>query len=65
MQSGKSSRLITISLLGWLLLSFPILSIVSRQRVIFGIPILFFYVFLVWLGFIFFTWLVTKMKCKK
>lgn len=65
MQTGKSTKLITISLVGWLLLSFPLLSIFSTTGVIFGIPLLFLYVFVIWIVFIALTFWVTKMGSGK
>ena len=65
MQSGRSSRLITVSVVGWLLLSFPILSIVSHPFSISGIPVLFFYVFTVWLAIIFATFMLSKTRSGK
>ena len=60
MRSGRSSKLITVSVVGWLILSFPILSIVSHPVCVSGIPVLFFYVFAVWLAIIFATFMLSK-----
>ena len=60
MQTGKSTKLITISLVGWLLLSFPLLSIFSTTSAVMGIPVLFLYVFAIWIVFIALTFWVTK-----
>ena len=60
MQTGKSTKLITVSLVGWLLLSFPLLSIFSTTGAVLGIPVLFLYVFSIWLTFIVITFLITR-----
>ena len=38
--------------LGGLALNFPLLSLFSREELVFGVPVLFFYLFLFWLVFV-------------
>ncbi len=59
---GKSSKMIVLSLLGWLVLSFPLLSIVSVFESVLGIPVLFLYVFTAWLLFIGVIFLISQSR---
>jgi hypothetical protein len=45
----RNKRLIALFLLGYILLNNPILSLFNRPRLVFGIPLLFFYIFGVWI----------------
>jgi len=46
--SQKTARLVALFLLGWLLFNFPMLSLFSLNRLVFGIPSLYLYIFGVW-----------------
>jgi hypothetical protein len=46
----KQQQLVVISLLLLLLLSYPIISIFNKPRLVGGIPLLYLYLFFVWLG---------------
>lgn len=41
-------RLASVTLLGLVLLNFPLLSLVSKPVLIAGVPVLFIYIFIVW-----------------
>ena len=41
-------RLIALFLLGWVLFNFPLLSLFNRPATLFGIPILYIYIFAAW-----------------
>lgn len=41
-------RLITIVLLGCVLFNYPVLSLFSKPNALFGIPLLYFYLFAIW-----------------
>jgi hypothetical protein len=43
-----SSRLAAVGVLGFLLLNYPLLSLVDIPRLVFGIPLLWIYLYLVW-----------------
>ena len=45
-------RLVVLALAGWLLFGYPFLSVFSRQERLFGVPLLYVYVFAAWGGFI-------------
>jgi len=49
MQSEKTAKIISIAFLAFLLLNFPIIGLFGKELFIFGWPLLYFYVFLVWL----------------
>jgi hypothetical protein len=48
-ESVRSKRLIALFLLGYVLLNNPILSLFNLPRMVWGIPLLFFYIFGVWI----------------
>ncbi len=41
-------RLLALFLLGWALFNFPLLSIFNRAATLFGIPVLYVYIFVAW-----------------
>jgi hypothetical protein len=43
-----SPRLAAVGVLGFLLLNYPLLSLVDLPRLVFGIPLLWIYLYLVW-----------------
>ena len=47
-----AQRLVALFVLGWLLFSFPLLSLFNRGGAVFGIPLLYAYLFGVWVGLI-------------
>ncbi len=48
----RGQRFIALFLLGWLLFNYPLLAVFSRHAFIFGIPLLYLYLFSAWLGLI-------------
>lgn len=52
MRRRRGSRLIVLFALGWVLLSFPLLSLWDRPTEILGLPLLPLGLFLVWAGLI-------------
>ena len=44
----RSERLVALCLLGFLLFNYPLLAVFNVQATVFGIPVLYAYVFLVW-----------------
>ena len=48
----QAQRLVALFVLGCLLFSFPLLSLFNTGGVIWGIPVLYAYLFGVWIGFI-------------
>jgi len=48
----RSERLIGVLIVGLLALNYPLLSLFSRERLLFGVPLLYLYLFAVWSFFI-------------
>ncbi len=44
----KGERLIALALLGFLLFNYPLLSLFSTERTVFGVPVLYAYLFASW-----------------
>ena len=47
-RNRRSQRLIALACLGGLLLNYPLLSIFNSPRTIWGVPLLYAYLFVVW-----------------
>ena len=62
--SKKNKRLVALFLLGCVLLNFPILSLVNLQILIFGLPLLYVYLFSVWCLLICLTALATLFRSR-
>jgi hypothetical protein len=60
-----AGRLIGLFLLGVLLFNFPLLYLFNRPALYLGIPVLYFYLFAVWLMIIFFMLLISRYKSDK
>jgi hypothetical protein len=63
--SQINKRLVALFLLGCVLLNFPILSLVNLKILIFGLPLLYVYLFGVWGLLISLTALVTLFRSRK
>ncbi len=48
----QNERLIVLLIIGIIALNYPLLSLFSKVKLIFGIPLLYFYLFSVWIIFI-------------
>jgi hypothetical protein len=49
MKRRYRDQIIVLFLMGTLALNYPLLSVVNRQHLFWGIPLLYLYIFLVWL----------------
>jgi hypothetical protein len=60
--SGKlrRERLVALALVGFLAMNYPLLQLVDHGRIWFGVPLLYFYLFLVWALFILLVALVLE-----
>jgi len=47
-----AQRLAAVFLLGCLLFNYPLLALFNKSAAVFGIPVLYAYIFVAWLGFI-------------
>jgi hypothetical protein len=56
----RGERLIGLLIAGIVLLNFPLLSVFSVNRMIFGIPVLYLYLFVVWVLIIIITRIVLR-----
>lgn len=48
----QNERLIGVFVIGVIVLNYPILSLFSKIRLLFGVPVLYLYLFLIWALFI-------------
>lgn len=48
----RKERLVVLPLVGVIALNYPLLSLFSRVKLLFGVPVLYLYLFAVWLLFI-------------
>ncbi|MEO5362927.1 MAG: hypothetical protein H7838_04805 [Magnetococcus sp. DMHC-8] len=58
----RKERLLALAVLGGLALNFPLLSLFSRDELVFGIPVLFFYLFCFWSLFVLLIALVVRHR---
>ena len=65
MANDRISKIIGITLLAFVLLNFPIISLFGKDIFIFGIPLLYFYIFFVWISFIIVTAILLGRKDKE
>lgn len=49
----QNERLIAMLIIGIIALNFPLLSLFSKAQLIFGIPVLYLYIFFIWMLLIF------------
>ena len=61
----KNKRLVGLFLLGWVVFNFPILSLFDLDRMIFGIPLLYVYIFGAWALLIVLMALNTGVRASK
>jgi hypothetical protein len=59
-ENKKNKRLVALFLFGFVLLNYPILSLLNINRMILGFPLLYIYIFGVWGLLIFLAGLVTS-----
>jgi hypothetical protein len=63
--SKQNKRLVALFLLGCVLLNFPILSLFNLEILIFGLPLLYVYLFGMWCLLIGLTALVTRFRSRE
>lgn len=59
---SKYGRYIGIFILGCALFCYPVLSIFNKKSVLFGIPVLFVYIFVAWMGLLLLIHLASKTR---
>ncbi len=61
MKRLRNARLLALFVLGWLLISFPLLSLWDRDVLVFGLPLFPLGLFLIWAGLILaLAWLMER-----
>ena len=63
-KARKNKRLVGLFLLGCVLFNYPLLSLFNLKTMIFGVPLIFFYVFSGWTLLILLAALVTKTRSR-
>ncbi len=63
--SKINKRLVALFLLGCLLLNFPIISLFNLEILIFGLPLLYVYIFIIWCLIIGLTALATLFRSRQ
>ena len=58
----KIQRLLVLFVFGCLALNYPLLALFSKKVYLFGFPLLYFYLFTLWVLFIMFIAIVTERK---
>jgi hypothetical protein len=64
-ESKLNKRLVALFLLGCVLLNFPILSLFNLKILIFGLPLLYVYIFVIWCLLIGLASLVTLFRSRE
>lgn len=62
MADNRSEQLLVVFVVFLLLFNYPLLSIVDRQKLWLGLPILYFYLFFVWAALILSIWWIVRRK---
>ncbi len=58
----KNAKLTGLFLLGCVLFNYPILSLFNREILVFGVPLIYLYLFLVWIVFVMLIACATRIK---
>jgi hypothetical protein len=64
MADDRSSRLLIVFVIFFLLLNYPILNIFDKPELRFGLPVLYFYLFFIWLALIVVVALIVRNRKK-
>lgn len=59
-RSDRVYRLLGVFLMAAILLNFPIIGIFNTKMLIVGFPLLYLYLFFIWVLIIIFTWLIVR-----
>ena len=58
----KGQRLVALCMLGMLLFNYPVLALFNVSSLLFGVPVLYFYIFIAWAALIALMALVTGSR---
>jgi hypothetical protein len=64
MADDRSSRLLIVFVIFFLLMNYPILGIFDKSELKFGLPVLYFYLFFIWLALIVVVALIVRNRKK-
>jgi hypothetical protein len=65
LHADQSARLVALFVLGWLLLSYPLLALFNRKASLFGLPLLYVYLFGAWALLIaLMAWAVARARAR-
>lgn len=64
-KARKNKRLVGLFLAGWVLFNYPLLSLFNLKTMIFGVPLLFLYVFTSWTLLILLAAMATKSRPRR
>lgn len=64
-QPVKQQKLNLLAITLVLLLSYPLISIFDKNKLIGGIPVLFLYIFMVWVSVIVLVYIITEIKRRR
>lgn len=64
-KARKNKRLVGLFLAGWVLFNYPLLSLFNLKIMIFGVPLLFLYVFTSWTLLILLAAMATKSRPRR
>lgn len=63
-EKRRRERLVAVAILGFLALNFPMLSVFDLQQLLFGIPVLYCYLFGIWFGFLIAVALIIERRTR-
>lgn len=65
MPNDKASKVISLAFLAFILFNFPIIGLFGKEFFLFGLPLLYLYIFVVWLGLIITLAIILRKKHKQ
>lgn len=63
-EKRRRERLVVVVIAGFLALNFPMLSVFDVQQLLFGIPLLYWYLFGIWFGFLIAVALILERRTR-
>lgn len=65
MPNDKASKVISLAFLAFILFNFPIIGLFGKEFFLFGFPLLYLYIFVVWLGLILTLAIILRKRRKE
>ena len=63
-EKRRRERLVVVAIFGFLALNFPMLSVFNLEQLWFGIPVFYWYLFGIWLGFLIAVALIMERRTR-